>query len=151
MNKIIVPHTYYEWNEVFQLLHDKTDDENVLQAMYQGTIEWQSGLAERFAKKLTDVINYRLNKATDAFQKKLNHSNGQEGSIIQALLDLRKELLFLSKAIALPAIPDKDREQYKNLVIEQASTIQRSLEDSAKRERTGKLASIVRNHPVNKF
>lgn len=151
MNNIIIPHTYYEWNEIFQLLHDKADDKNVLEAMYQGSLEWQSGVAERFAKKLTDVINYRLNTATDAFQKKLQRSHGQENVIIQALLDLRKELSFLSKAIALPVIPDKDREQYKNLVIEQAANIQRSLEDSAKRDRSGKLASIVRNHQVNKF
>ena len=121
------------------------------QEMQRGTIEWQSGVAERFAKKLIDVINYRMNAASDKFQKEMTRSNGQERAIVQALLALRKEMCFLSKAINLPAIPEKDRQQYHQLVISQANSMQTSLEDSAKKDRSGKLASIVRNNKVNAF
>ena len=62
---------------------------------------------------------------------------------------LRKEMGFLAKAISLPAIPAEDRTQYRRLVLEQADKIQKSLEDSARNDRTGKLASIVRNNRVN--
>lgn len=51
--------------------------------------------------------------------------------------------------INLPALPEKERQHYLQLVIEQANTMQKSLEDSAKKDRSGKLASIVRNHKVN--
>ena len=108
-------------------------------------------MAERFAKKLVDTINARMNAATDKFQKSMSRSGGQEGAIVQALLALRKELSFLVKAIDLPVIPEKDRAQYCNLVREQADQIQTSLEDSAKKDRSGKLSSIVRNHKVNVF
>ena len=81
----------------------------------------------------------------------MSRSNGQERAIVQALLALRKELRFLSKAINLPAIPDKDRQHYYQLVISQANSVQSSLEDSAKKDRSGKLASIVRNNKVNAF
>ena len=81
----------------------------------------------------------------------MSRSGGQEGAIVQALLALRKELSFLVKAIDLPVIPEKDRAQYCNLVREQADQIQTSLEDSAKKDRSGKLSSIVRNHKVNAF
>ena len=148
---IAPPHTYSEWVAVLDMLKAKSDDAAVLEAMLQGTIEWQSGVAERFAKKLVDVINFRMNSASDKFQKEMGRAYGQERTIVQALLALRKEMCFLSKAINLPAIPEKDRNQYHQLVISQANSMQSSLEDSAKKDRTGKLASIVRNNRVNAF
>ncbi len=150
-SSIAPPKTYSEWVTVLDMLKNKTDDEAVLEAMLKGTIEWQSGVAERFAKKLIDVINYRMNSASDKFQTEMNRAHGQERAIVQALLALRKEMYFLAKAINLPAIPEKDRNQYHQLVLSQADSMQSSLEESAKKDRTGKLASIVRNNKVNSF
>ena len=148
---ITPPRTYAEWVAVLDMLKSKADDESVLLAMQQGTIEWQSGVAERFAKKLIDVINYRMNRASDKFQKEMERAYGQERAVVQALLALRKEMSFLSKAINLPALPENDRQQYYQLVISQADSMQSSLEDSARKDRSGKLASIVRNNKVNVF
>lgn len=145
------PRVYAEWVTLLDLLRDKTNDDAVLQAMRQGTLEWQTGVAERFVKKLTDTVNSRLNGATDKFQKELSRSRGEERAIIQALLSLRRELAFLANAMNLPVLPEKDRATYRGLVMEQADKIQKSLEDSAKNDRSGKLASIVRNHRVNGF
>lgn len=148
---IAPPHTYAEWVSVLNMLKDKSDDEAVLQAMLNGTIEWQSGVAERFAKKLIDVINYRMNSAYDKFQKNMSRAGGQERVIVQALLALRKEMHFLSRAIDLPVIPEQDRAHYRQLVISQADSMQSSLEKSAKQDRSGKLASLVRSNKVNAF
>lgn len=146
-----IPHTYSEWVAILDMLKERHDDESVLLAMQQGTIEWQTGVAERFAKKLIDAVNFRMNDATDKFQKEIGHAYGQERAIVQALLALRKEMLFLSKVVNIPAIPEKDRRQYYQLVVSQANSIQSSLEDSAKNDRSGKLASIVKNNKVNVF
>lgn len=151
VSTIAPPHTYAEWVSVLDMLKNRTDDEDVLQAMQNGSVEWQTGVAERFSKKLIDTINYRMNSATDKFQKEMIRSHGQERAIVQALLALRKELGFLSKAINLPALPESDRQHYYQLVINQANQIQSSLVDSAKTDRSGKLASIVRNNRVNVF
>jgi hypothetical protein len=145
------PTTYAEWSDMLDKLKKKERDADVLAAMQNGTIVWQSGVAERFAQKLMDSINARMNAATDKFQKDMGRTNGQEGAIVQALLFLRKEFSFLCQAINLPAIPEKDRTQYCAIVREQADKAQSSLEDSAKKDRTGKMASIVRNHKVNNF
>ena len=145
------PHTYAEWIPVLEMLKNKTDDEAVLQAMQNGTVEWQSGVAERFSKKLIDAVNHRMNAATDKFQKEMTRTQGQERAIVQALLALRKEFRFLAQAINLPALPEKDRQHYYQLVISHANGVQSSLEDSAKKDRTGKLASIVRNNKINTF
>lgn len=145
------PVTYAEWVELFDKLKDKTNDEAVLSALKRGSIAWQSGVAERFAQRLINAINIRINAATDKFQKDLTYGRGQEGAMIQAILSLRKEMAFLYDAINLPVIPEKDRVQYCALVRGQADKMQESLEESARKDRSGKMSSIVRNHKVNAF
>lgn len=146
---IPAPHTYSEWVNVLEIFKSKSNDSEVLVAMHKGTVEWQSGVAERFSKRLIDSVNYRMDVASDKFQKDMSRAYGSENAIVQALLALRKEMSFLAQVINLPALPEKERQHYLQLVIEQANTMQKSLEDSAKKDRSGKLASIVRNHKVN--
>lgn len=151
MTYITPPATYSEWSVILGRLKEQVDDAAVLDAMQQGKIEWQAGVAERFTRKLVYVINFRMNMAIDKFQLEMKRSSGQERLIVQALIALRKELLFLSKAVCIPAIPEKNRIQYQQLIISQANSIQSSLEESAKQDRSGKLACIVKNTKVNMF
>ena len=146
---IPAPHTYSEWVAVLDIFKSKSNDADVLAAMRSGTVEWQSGVAERFSKRLIDCVNHRMNAASDKFQKEFSRAGGSEAAIVQALLGLRKEMAFLVQAINLPALPDKDRQHYVQLVLDQADTMQKSLEESAKKDRSGKMSSIVRNHKVN--
>lgn len=146
---ISTPHTYPEWVDILDLLKQKLDDAEVMVAMRNGTIEWQSGVTERFARRLINVIYHRMNMATDKFQKDMARGKGQENMIIQALLDLRKELAFLVEVIELPALPEVGRKQCRRLIIEQADHIQKSLEDSAQKDHSGKVSKIVRDHKVN--
>lgn len=148
---IPTPHTYSEWVSVLDIFKAKSNDSEVLTAMKNGTVEWQSGVAERFSKRLIDSVNYRMNTASDKFQKEMSRAYGSEGAIVQALLALRKEMSFLVQAIDLPALPEKNRQQYIRLVLDQADNVQKALEDSAQKDRSGKLSSIVRNHKVNSF
>lgn len=146
---ITPPGDYAQWITLLDRFKNREDDEAVLAAMQKGTLAWQAGVAERFARKLIDAVNFRMNTATDRFQKEMTRTRGQERAVVQALLTLRKELSFLYKAMDLPVLPEKDRQHYLQLVVDQANKMQRSLEDSAKADRTGKLASIVRNARVN--
>lgn len=148
---IPAPHTYSEWVNILDIFKAKSNDSEVLTAMKNGTVEWQSGVAERFSKRLIDSVNYRMNTASDKFQKEMSRAYGSEGAIVQALLALRKEMSFLVQAIDLPALPEKNRQQYIRLVLDQADNVQKALEDSAQKDRSGKLSSIVRNHKVNSF
>ena len=145
------PHTYAQWVIILEALKAKSDDQAVLEALQAGTLEWQSGVAERFAQRLSDTLNCRMNQAIDHFQKNLGHPSNNEGTIIQALLALRKEMSFLTHAADLPAIPLSYRNRFTSLVRSQADKIQNSLEDSAKQDRTGKLSSIIRNHKINHY
>lgn len=145
------PHTYAEWVKVLDLFRARQDDREVLAAMQQGSLEWQSGVADRFSKRLVDAVNARMNTASDKFQRDMSNARGTEGAIVQALLSLRKEMALLAQAVDIPSLPEEYRRQYVQLVLDQANHMQDSLEDSAKKDRSGKLSSIVRNHRVNAF
>jgi len=143
MNK--APKIYADWVKVFELLKSCEDDENVLNLMQEGTIVWQSGVAERFLKRLVDTINFRLDRATDNFQKA---RQTDENEIIQSLMQLRKELQFILKTVDLNAIPVKEKKELRNMIINQSNSMQESLEKSAESDRTGKLSSIIKNNKV---
>ncbi len=141
------PETYAEWCDILDGLRDGRADEETLSIMRKGTLHWQAGVADRFTRRLTDVVNTRMNRAIDRYQRGIQH-RGDEQELTGALLALRHELEFLRNVMDIPAIPADLRKQYVALVEDQAKKIQESLLDSAKTERTGKLQSILRNHPV---
>ena len=71
---IPAPHTYAEWVNVLEIFKARTDDFEVLEAMQNGTIEWQAGVADRFVKRLIDAVNDRLNHATDKLNKDMQRA-----------------------------------------------------------------------------
>ena len=139
------PKIYADWIKVFNVLKSGEDDEAILPLIQEGEIVWQSGVAERFLRKLVDTINFRLNKATDAFQR--SHQT-DENEIVQSLMQLRRELQFMLKVVDINAVPVKEKTELRNMIINQSNSIQESLEKSAESDRTGKLSSIIKNNKV---
>ncbi len=148
---IQTPHTYSEWTRVLDTFKTKQNDAEIVPTMQEGTLEWQTGVAERFFKRISDAVNSRMNMAKDKFDNDQRYAKS-EGDIIQALLTLRKEMAFLKQAIAsISALPEEYRQALEQCVVEAADETQNSLEKSAKNDRSGKMACIVRNNRVNKF
>jgi hypothetical protein len=143
------PHTYGDWANTISELLSGEHDEEVLQSMKAGTIQWQTGVAERFTTLLSNAINSRINSAIDKFQKETSRTGASGATMIQGLLALRRELAFLLDVVDLPALPEEYRNAFCELVRSSADKLQSSLEDSAKSDRSGQLSSIVRNHKIN--
>ena len=139
------PKIYADWIKVFNVLKSGEDDETILPLIQEGEIVWQSGVAERFLRKLVDTINFRLNKATDAFQR--SHQT-DENEIVQSLMQLRRELQFMLKVVDINTIPVKEKTELHNMIINQSNSIQESLEKSSESDRSGKLSSIIKNNKV---
>ena len=139
------PKIYADWIKVFNVLKSGEDDEAILPLIQEGEIVWQSGVAERFLRKLVDTINFRLNKATDAFQR--SHQT-DENEIVQSLMQLRRELQFMLKVVDINAIPVKEKTELRSMIINQSTCIQESLEKSSESVRSGKLSSIIKNNKV---
>ena len=143
MNK--APKIYADWIKVFDILKSGEDDEVILPLMQEGEIVWQSGVAERFLRKLVDTVNFRLNKAIDSFQKS---RQSDENEIVQSLMQLRRELQFMLKVVDINAVPVKEKMELRNMIINQSNSIQESLEKSSESDRSGKLSSIIKNNKV---
>ena len=143
MNK--APKIYADWIKVFDILKSGEDDEVILPLMQEGEIVWQSGVAERFLRKLVDTVNFRLNKAIDSFQKS---RQSDENEIVQSLMQLRRELQFMLKVVDINTVPVKEKTELRNMIINQSNSIQESLEKSSESDRSGKLSSIIKNNKV---
>ena len=80
-----VPQTYYEWVQILNIIKAGTQDNEALAVLYQGKLEHQAGVYERFVNRLTQTINTRFVMALDNFQKALNQNTNFEKVISQAL------------------------------------------------------------------
>ena len=144
-----VPKSYAEWVNLLVVLKEKKADVEVLEAMQQGELVWQSGVAERFVKKFIEVLNFRMDSATDRFQREMERAGNSENLIVQALLNLRREMQFLTGLSNLNVFPAEQRNAIGTMIDEQIAIMQKSLEDSAKEERTGKMLSIVKKNRLD--
>ncbi len=149
MNEIITPKIYIEWVNILNLLKERKNNEEILEKMENGKLEWQDGVAQRFVDKLTQVINYRIKIATDKFSQELSRGTRDERVTVQSLIALKKEFLFCSRICKIRILPDEIQKKLYELIADQAKNIQTSLENSAKNDRTGKLLSIVRNNKIS--
>lgn len=146
------PHTYAEWAAVLDAFGNKANDAEIIPAMHQGTLDWQAGVSERFSKRLVDAVNKRMNAAIDRFSREQKKGNGDERQLIVALHALRKEFVTLINAMDIQALPQEFRGRYAQLIVDQANSVQRSLEQSASTaDRSGRMLATIRNTPVNKF
>lgn len=144
------PKTYADWIALLALLKERGHDEEVLAAMREGSLSWQSGVAERFTAQLMNAVEVRLGAASDVFSRSMQHAR-EERETVAALLSLRRTLSFLLRAVDLPALPQEQREALRKMVAEHAERMQESLLDSARSDRTGRMMCIVRSHCVNRF
>lgn len=144
-----IPQCYADWTKCFDEIKQGINDEATLSAMEKGTLSWSSGVAERFSAQLFEVINYRVDGASKRLQRNLDMARGNETAIVNALLGLKRELKFLKKITNLPAIPDDKRDYFSKQIIEYARNAQQSLENSAKNDRSGRFASLIKNNRVD--
>ena len=145
------PKIYGEWCKLFDEIEAKPRDDAYVALVSQGTISWTSGVAERFVQSFANMMRKRVNKAQDVYKAQMRTTQGNEMAVARALQVLTREYKYLySLGAALP-IPNEYRQQLTALVQEQADTTNTSLLDSAKADRTGRLASIVRSAGINKL
>ena len=141
-----IPKIYAEWVKIFESLKNREDDEKNLELIKNGKIYWQTGVAERFLKRLVETVNFRLNKSRDEFQRA---PKNDDNLVVQSLIKMRKEFQFALKMVDINAIPEKEKEQLCQMVIDNSNQVQEELEKSAESDRTGKLLNIIKNTKVN--
>ena len=148
---MVPPSSYSEWHTLMDEISSAPRNNDYIQMVRMGTVSWTSGVAERFIQTVSNTIRNRINTAQDVYQRQIKNSKGGDMAVANALSVLTKEYRYLYQlSVALP-IPSEYVEQMKKIIQDQANQTYDSLMDSARADRTGKLASIVRSAGVNKL
>ncbi|WP_042221747.1 hypothetical protein [Oceanobacillus manasiensis] len=145
------PKTYAEWMVCFNQFKEGAKDEETIQSMESGVINWSKGVAERLTQRLYEAIDYRLRLSANQLQKDLDYSRDIETEVVKALLSARKRLAVIHRAATIRSFPEEVRDTMENLLIDYAKNTQQSLEDSAKSDRTGRLRMMIGNNPITTF
>lgn len=145
------PSSYSEWHTLMDEISSAPRNNDYIQMVRMGTVSWTSGVAERFIQTVSNTIRNRINTAQDVYQRQIKNSKGGDMAVANALSVLTKEYRYLYQLSAALPIPSEYVEQMKKIIQDQANQTHDSLMDSAKADRTGKLASIVRSAGVNKL
>jgi hypothetical protein len=147
-----IPNTYSDWMECFDIAKAGTQDAEVLDCIRKGNLTLSAGVAGRFAAQLKAVVQFRIKKASDKFDRAMKLNGGDVNLLSASLLALRKEFAFLIQFVRIPVLPGQDVELLVNAIKDQASTIQKTLEaSSSKMDRTGMITSIIRKNNIDKL
>lgn len=143
------PSTYAQWVDcLLQIKEEKPTELELLDIMESGTIVWSSGVAENLARRFAETFNLRLKIASDLFQLELTRATAHENHIVGPILGLRKRLGFLQRFANLKPLHPEIHKSLNDALDRFCVECQKSLEDGAKRDRTGRLSQIIRNNPI---
>ncbi len=143
------PCTYAEWVDALAKIAREEDDEKVLALMEEGNLEWTAGVAERLTTILHSSLEHRLRRNAELLQRDLGRAGGSHENLVAGLLGCRRRYAFLIRLASLPVLPEYVKDNLTRSVERSAENAQKSLEESASRDRTGRLASTIRNHPLD--
>lgn len=141
------PRTYAEWSVLLDRFAQ--GDDSVLEAMGQGSIQWDAGVAEPWSARLSEALDGRL----QALSRQLNlwlkrMSSGAD--LAQTMLQTRRALGPLVTFCAMPSLPDPVRTFLQQTLERWVTTSQSSLESSLAADRTsqGMLLQALRATPL---
>lgn len=141
------PASYSEWSNCVEELEGGLNDEAVIQSMANGSLSWTSGVADLFSERISCAFNTRLRRCADRMARDLSQG-ADETILVRSLLDVRRTLFFLRRVGELPAFPQTLRDHLCSEIKRYAERAQRSLEDSAKHDRSGRLISLIRHNSL---
>ena len=144
------PASYAQWSQCLDALARGDDDENCLKTLYAGSLHWSAGVAPLFVQRLSDEVQRRLNVCADRLQRDL-HGSGHESLVVRAIIQARGQLYFVHRLCLLPTLPPDTRSQLASEVRKFAERSQQSLEASALTDRSGQLATLLRNNPLTRY
>ncbi len=142
-----VPTTYADWSDWLDVFAKGGRDAEVLSALGSGRMSWSPGVAEMFGKRLSETLSERLTSCGESLSRNMSRSS-EETSLLRAIFDTRRALLLLHRFSSLAPLPELLSKHLCAQVASFAQRTQSSLEDSAKKDRSGRLSSLFRNNTL---
>ncbi len=144
------PVTYAEWMSCLDSLRSDSPENELLDAMSQGSIAWTSAVAEGIAAEIASVLEFRLKRCTVLLQRDIGVRVSDSGHVSRCLLDARRRIDTARRIASLRPLPEYVRSGLEQSVTTWADRCQSSLEESARHDRTGTLLDHIRRTPLNR-
>ena len=147
----MIPSTYSEWCKVFdeiEMWEIGHCEELLIQNCESGSIEWLDGLAQLITIRLVDLINNRLKKLNEFYNKRITLAFNPFDTT-NLLIIYRKELIFLKRLGGLNILPDDIKTSIITEIMNCAKKSQKSLDESAKQDLSGELKRIVLGYRID--
>jgi len=145
-----VPDSYAQWSDCLERLSKGLEDESCLRCMAAGRLSWTGGVATLFADRLGQEFNVRLTRCSERLTRDLQ-STADESSVVRAVMNARQALHFLHRLAHTPAFPEVVRTHWTDAVRKFSQRAQKTLEVSARSDRTGRLAVLLRNNNLERY
>jgi hypothetical protein len=129
-------------------LNENVNDEEIISALESGVMEWTPGVTERLLQKIQSAVEARLHYITKSLQRDLGKAAGNMELVVTALLAARGRFVFVLRLAHLKALPTNIGSHLVTSIHSCAASIQESLEDSAREDRSGRLKSVIAKNPV---
>jgi hypothetical protein len=120
------------------------EDDAVLEQMSAGTLAISGGALSIFATRLSKVLESRLLACSERMRRDMGRSHS-EVEIVRSVTNARSGLAKLHRLGAVPALPETLRRHIQDEVRKFAERAQSSLENSARQDRSGRIAHILRS------
>ncbi len=144
------PTTYAEWVTALDMFKEGSRDDEALLAMEEGELSWSSGVAERFVTRLRDVCDTRLRELGERQRRYFQKATG-EREVVNNLLSYRREFSKLHRLVSIKVLPENVCNSFRKMIKDCATETQRSFEQAALQDRSGKLVFIVKNTRVEQY
>jgi hypothetical protein len=140
----VPPATYAAWQDLLDRF--RAGDDGVITALEGGQIEWSPGVAERWTRRMNEVLADRLRALSAQLQTDLDRARGDRHGIESALVRAGRGIDPLARFCRLPGAPAQVRSYLLAELERWARQTRSSLESSLARERNdqGVLLRSVR-------
>jgi len=140
------PRVYAEWLPLLDRFRE--GDDSALPAMQSGTIDWTSGVAERWTTQVSNAMTARLQALSRQLQTGLNRSTNTFG-VSRSMIDARRALAALRALASLPCAPENVRNHLTAELERFIAQVQESLEKSARIiQDKGLILKAIRDNPL---
>ncbi|WP_312593848.1 hypothetical protein [Comamonas terrigena] len=144
------PQSYAQWSKCLDALAKEDNDASCLLQLESGQLEWTAGVAPMLGKRISEEVQRRLQRCSDRLARDLR-LGAQETQIVRAVLQGRVQLGFVHRLCQLPVLPETTQQHLQSEVRRFAERAQKSLEDTAKADRSGQLSTLLRNNPLTGY
>ena len=139
------PTTYAAWSDLLDRFGAGDDD--ALPVMAAGRLEGGAGVSERWARRITNCQNQRLNRLNDQLAAMLSRARDPM-TLSTTLIVTRRALDGLRAFAAVEAFPAEVRTFLRDQIDDWASRQQASLERSASSSRNDRGLKALRDTPL---